>query len=211
MRRVFLTFAALALCALIGGCATSAPPPITAAQLAYARSFGLYTVYWAGARVDGIPLTQADGVGSYNAHFGVTLSYGDCEHKSLLSLGGCTLPLRITTVWYIPHSNVSFGHYRYFRVHGVPALITNGGDEVEVYTEDVAVDVIGSDPKITRAAVAALTAFNRSVTPTFPAFLPPNYQPGVSAAQLGKQASATGDTGAIGPPGDLQPSVGATQ
>jgi len=38
------------------------------------------------------------------------------------------------------------------------------------------------------------------------------YQPGVSYEQLGKQASATGDTGSvIGPPGDLQPSVGATQ
>ena len=203
--------AALAVGALLGGCGTSAPPPITSAQLAYARSFDLYTVYWAGKRIDGIPLTQADGIGSYNSHYGVTLSYGNCEHKSVLSLGGCTLPVRITTVWYLPHSNVSFGRYRYFRLHGVPALITNGGDEIEVYTENVAVDVIGANPQITQDAAAALTPFNRPVTSTLPAFSPPDYQPGVSYAQLGKEASATGDTGTIGPPGDLQPSVGATQ
>jgi hypothetical protein len=211
VRRVSVMLAALAVGGLIGGCATSAPPPITTAQLAFARSFDLYTVYWAGKRLDGIPLTQSDGIGSYDAHYGVTLSYGNCEHKGVLALGGCTLPLRITTVLYVPHSNVSFGRYRYFRLHGVPALIADGGDEIELYTDDVAVDVLGSSPKITHDAAAALTPFNRPVTSTLPAFSPPEYQPGVSYAQLGKEASATGDTGTIGPPGELQPSVGATQ
>ena len=210
MRRVAPIFAALAVAALIAGCATYAPRPITAAQLSYARSFALYTDYWAGRRIDGIPLTQADGLGSYDPHYGVTLSYGTCEHKSLLSLGGCTIPLRITTVWYIPHSNVSFGRYRYVHLHGVPALITNGGDEIELYTGEVAVDVLGKDPKITRDAAAALRPLNRPATATWPPFAPADYQPGVSAAQLGAAAAATGDTGAIGPPGDLQPSVGVT-
>ena len=211
MKRVGVIVAALALGALIGGCATAAPPPVTAAQLSYARSFDLYTVYWAGRRIDGVPLTQADGMGSYDEHYGVTLSYGDCEHKSLLSLGGCTVPVRITTVLYVPHSNVSFGHYRYIRMHGVRALLANGGDEIELYTGPVAIDVVGANAKITRDAAAALRPFNRPVSADWPAFPPPDYQPGVSYAQLGKQASATGDTGTIGPPGDLQPSVGATQ
>jgi len=197
---------------VVGGCATRPAPAISTAQLAYARSFDIYTVYWAGKRIDGTPLTQADGVGSYDGHYGVTLSYGNCEHKNLLALGGCTLPLRITTVLYVPHSNVSFGRYRYIRLHGVPALVTNKGDEIEVYTGAVAVDVIGATPKITRDAAAKLTPFNRAVSRAWPAFTPPQYQPGVSYEQLGKEAAATGDTGSsIGPPGDLQPSVGATQ
>ena len=213
MKRALAVGAAIVVAGLaVAGCTTHPPPPISTAQLAYARSFDLYTVYWAGKRIDGVPLTQADGIGSYDAHYGVTLSYGTCEHKNLVALGGCTLPLRITTVWYVPHSNVSFGRYRYIRLHGVPALVTDGGDEIEVYTSAVAVDVIGATPKLTRDAAAKLTPFNRAVSRAWPAFTPPQYQPGVSYEQLGKAAASTGDTGStIGPPGDLQPSVGATQ
>jgi hypothetical protein len=206
---------AVGACVALAACSTRPAPAISADQLSYARSFDLYTVYWAGMRLDGIPLTQADGLASYDSHYGVTLSYGNCVHKSLLALGGCTLPVRITTVWYIPHSNVSFGRYRYIRLHGVPALVTNGGEEIEIYTGPVAVDVIGATPKLTRDAANALRPFNRPQNGSWPAFTPPQYQPGVSYAQLGTEAGTTGNTGApggtIGPPGDLQPSVGSTQ
>jgi len=211
VRRAILAAATLAAAGVLAGCATGPAPPVSKNQLTYARSFALYTVYWAGPRLDGFPLTQADGIGDYNSHVGVTLYYGNCEHKSLLALGGCTLPLRITTVLYLPHSNVSFGRYRSIRMHGVPAVITAGGDEIELYTGDVAVDVYGATPKITRDAAEHLTSFNRPATAAWPAFTPPQYQPGVSYAQLGKQAQATGDTGTVGPPGDLQPNAGTTQ
>src|ERR1700691_1192201 len=116
MKRPAMIAGVLALAGTLAGCATHAAPPIEATQLAYARSFKLFTLYWAGKRMDGIPLTEADGLGDYSPEIGVTLFYGNCEHKSILQLGGCTLPLKITTVWYIPHSNVSLGQRRYVRM-----------------------------------------------------------------------------------------------
>ena len=210
MRRIGWIAAALASAGLVAGCATRPAPPISAAQLRYARSFRLFTLYWAGKRVDGIPLIQADGLGDYNPTVGVSLYYGNCERESVVKLGGCALPLRITTVWYIPHSNQSFGVNRYTRFHGVPADVVNGGDEIELYTDEMAVDVIGANPRITLEAVHHLTTFNRTPTAAWPAFPPPEYQPGVSEKELQAEKALTGATGATGgnePPSDLQPNV----
>ena len=161
-----ITFAcAVGLAGALAGCATAPAPPISAKQLAYARSFNLFTVYWAGKRMDGIPLTEADGLGDYVAPIGVSMFYGNCLHQSLLKLGGCTLPLKITTVWYVPHSNRSLGPQRSVRLHGVPALIFNHGDEVELYTDAMAVDVIGATPKLTMEGVRHLTTLTAARAP----------------------------------------------
>lgn len=215
MRRRLTTIAALlAGGSLIGGCATGPAPPISAKQLAYAHSFNYFTVYWAGLRMDGIPLTEADGLGDYTPPIGITMYYGNCVHKSVLKLGGCTLPLKVTTVWYIPHSNRSLGKQRNVRLHGVPAVIFNNGDEVELYTDEMLVDVIGATPKLTMEGVAHLTTFNRRPSAAWPAFPPPDFTPGVSLKQLAAQRlkrGSTGPSGAISPPGDLQPSPSASK
>jgi hypothetical protein len=210
MRRIGRIAAALLLAGLVAGCETHPAPPISAQQLRYVKSFNLFTLYWAGRQMDGIPLVQADGLGDYNPTIGVTLYYGNCLHEAVTKLGGCTLPLRITTVWYVPHSNRSFGTNHYTHFHGVPADIVNDGDEVELYTDQMAVDVIGATPKITREAVAHLTTFNRTPSAAWPAFPPPEYQPGVSEKQLEAEKALTGATGQTGgnePPSDLQPNV----
>jgi hypothetical protein len=201
----------LALTGLLAGCATHPAPPIPAKQLAYAHSFSLFTLYWAGKSVDGIPLTEADGLGDYNPQIGVTLFYGNCEHKSIMQFGGCTLPLKITTVWYVPHSNVSLGKRRNIRMHGVPGVIFNGGDEIELYTDAMAVDVVGATPKLTLAGARHLTTFNRHPTAAWPAFPPPQFTPGVSLKQLAAERAARGATSPDAPPGELQPSVNSTQ
>ena len=69
----------LAAAGLLAGCATHPAPPISASQLAYARSFRGYTVYWAGRSVDGAPLTAADNGNSpnYAPTIGLTLYYGN--------------------------------------------------------------------------------------------------------------------------------------
>jgi hypothetical protein len=211
MRRHAATVvAAAAAAALVAGCATGPAPPISAKQLAYAHSFDLFTLYWAGRSVDGIPLTEADGLGDYNPQIGVTMYYGNCMHKSVVKLGGCTLPLKVTTVWYIPHSNISLGPRRNVRIHGVPAVIFNHGDEVEVYTDAMAVDVIGATPKLTMAGVRQLTTFNRRPSATWPAFPPPQFTPGVSLKQLAAEKKRH-DSAKSNPPGDLQPSVNQSQ
>jgi hypothetical protein len=209
MRRITAVAAAIASACLVAGCATHPAPPISAQQLSYAKSFSLFTLYWAGKSMDGIRLVEADGLGDYNPTVGVTLYYGNCFKQSVTKLGGCTLPLRITTVWYVPHSNRSFGTNHYTRFHGVPADIVNGGDEVEIYTDAMAVDVIGATPKITLEAVRHLTTFNRTPSAAWPAFPPPQYTPGVSLKQLAAEhifQGVTGSTGINEPPSDLQPS-----
>jgi hypothetical protein len=211
LRRIAQIGVALASAGLIAGCATHPAPPISAKQLDYAKSFHLFTLYWAGKRMDGIPLTEADGLGDYIPSIGVTMYYGNCEHKSLLKLGGCTLPLKVTTVWYIPHSNISLGRQRNVRLHGVPAVIFNGGDEIELYTDAMAVDVIGATPKLTMEGVRHLTTFNRTPSAAWPAFPPPEFTPGVSLKQLAARRGSTGATSANAPPSDLQPSVNSTQ
>jgi len=213
MRRRAAKIAVLVAAAgLVAGCATGPAPPISATQLAYAHSFNLFTLYWAGKRVDGIPLTEADGLGDYAPPVGISMYYGNCLHKSPVKLGGCTLPLKITTIWYIPHSNRSLGPRRNIRVHGVPALIFNHGDEVELYTDEMLVDVIGATPKLTMAGVKHLTTFNRKPTAAWPAFPPPDFTPGVSLKQLAaEKLAATGATKPDKPPGDLQPALNPSQ
>jgi hypothetical protein len=205
--RIVKLASGLACAGLIAGCATHPAPPISATQLRYARSFSLFTLYWAGKSMDGIPLIEADGLGDYNPTIGVTLYYGNCLKQSVTKLGGCKLPLRITTVWYVPHSNASFGRNDYTRFHGVPADIVDGGDEIELYTDAMAVDVIGATPKITLEAVHHLTTFNRRPSAAWPAFPPPEFTPGVSLKQLAAERARKGTTGATGPepPSDLQP------
>ncbi|HEX2702866.1 MAG TPA: hypothetical protein VHM72_05495 [Solirubrobacteraceae bacterium] len=209
-RSVVKVAVAAATAGLVAGCATVPAPPISAKQLAYAHSFDLFTLYWAGKTVHGIPLTEADGLGDYNPQIGVTMYYGNCVHKSIVKLGGCTLPLKITTVWYIPHSNISLGAQRNVRVHGVPAVIFNHGDEVEVYTDAMAVDVVGATPKLTMEGVRQLTTFNRTPTAAWPAFPAPQFTPGVSLKQLAAERKRRGNVKS-GPPGDLQPSVNQSQ
>src|ERR1700730_18761366 len=50
----------LAVAATLAACTTHPAPPISAVDLAQARAFQKVTVYWAGRRVDGVPLTAAD-------------------------------------------------------------------------------------------------------------------------------------------------------
>jgi hypothetical protein len=198
----------------LAGCATGPAPPISAADLASARAFNRFTVYWAGRGVDGVPLTAADNLYNFNSNAGFAMYYGDCESRGPLRDSGCTLPLKITTVIYEPHSDASFGPQHNVRLRGVPAVIYGGGDDIEIYTDRQAIDIAADSPRRALAAVNALEPFNRTPTADFPAFPQPYFQPGVSAEQLALQAAATGPTGPTGatsdivPPAALEPTPG---
>jgi len=198
----------------LAGCATGSAPPISASDLASARAFNRFTVYWAGHSVDGVALTAADNLYNFNANAGFAMYYGDCESRGPLRDGGCTLPLKITTVIYTPHSNASFGPQHNVQLRGVPAVIYGGGDDIEIYTDRQAIDIAADSPRRALAAVKALKPFNRTPTADFPAFPQPYFQPGVSAEQLALQAAATGPSGPTGatsdivPPAALEPTPG---
>ena len=210
--------AALAATVALGGCTTHPAPPISASYLAAARAFNKFTVYWAGRSVDGVPLTAADNLYNFvNSSVGFAMYYGDCESRGAFRTAGCTLPLKITTSIYVPHSNVPLGPQQNVRLRGVPAVIFGGGDDIEIYTDRQSIDIVADSPQRALAAVDALEPFNRTPTADFPAFPQPYFQPGLSQEQLDALAGSTGATGAvgatsdIGPPAALEPTPGLQQ
>jgi hypothetical protein len=139
--------AALALsgiCAALaaGGCGTSHPKPILASELAEAQTFPFYRVYWVGPSFDGRPLAAADGLKGYIPAVGDSVYYGDCvQGKGIIGGGNCPLPLQVTTVVYVLHSNTPLGTQSNTLVRGVPATVYDEGRAIEIYTGRLAIDI----------------------------------------------------------------------
>jgi hypothetical protein len=218
LRRLGPVLSLVAAALALAGCTTRQAPPISAYALSQARYFGNFTVYWAGTRIDGIPLTAADSPLDFiNSSVGFALYYGDCLGRGTFHSGGCTLPLKITTVLYKAHSDASYGTQHWVLVHRVPAVVYHGGDDIEIYTDRQAIDIVAATPKLASDASVALRPFNRTPTETFPAFPQPYFRPNPSQAALNAAAGATGATGPtgttgatgttsdIGPPSALEP------
>jgi len=210
MSRVSMIAAVLAAGGLLAGCATHPAHPLSTKQLSYVRKFRLYTIYWAGRRMDGVPITGADSPSEYDPNIGMTLYYGNCERGGALVPNGCTLPLKITTVIYVPQSNAALGPRRKVRLRGVPAVIYDDGHDIQLYTDEMAVDVVADTRRRALEAVAHLTPFNRGTSVGWPAFPPPQFKPGVTSKQLAEELGVTGATDPVSPPGALQPSVPAS-
>ena len=199
-RRGFTIATVGATLVALAGCATHTAPPISANDLREARQFKEYTVYWAGPTVDGEPLTAADNLFNFvSSTIGFAMYYGNCEGRGTFHTAGCTLPLKITTVRYVAHSDDSFGPLRWVtmpRLNNVPAVIYHGGDDMEIYTDQQAIDIVADSPGRALAAANALRPFNRMPTASFPAFPKPFFTPGVAPIPAG--AGATGPSGASG-------------
>jgi len=209
-----LLAATIAATIALAGCATHPAPAISAHDLATARAFNKFTVYWDGPSVDGITLTAADNLYNFvNSSVGFGMYYGNCEGRGTFRTAGCTLPVKITTAIYVAHSNSSLGTQYAERLRGVPAVLYDGGDDVEMYTDHQQITIVADSPQRALAAVAALEPFNRTPTAYFPAFPQPYFQPGLTQAELAAQAGASGPTGAtsaIAPPAVLEPAPSAS-
>ncbi|MGH2833418.1 MAG: hypothetical protein ACRDK2_11660 [Solirubrobacteraceae bacterium] len=151
---------AFAACAL-AGCSTEHPPPISASELAQARTFPYYPVYWVGRNFGRVPLTAAGGQTTYNSTIGDSVYYGDCVHgKGLLQTGSCRLPLQVTTVVYQLHSNVGLGSQRNALIRGVPATIYEDGHAIELYSGRLAIDISSNSPSAALLAASQLRPMN---------------------------------------------------
>ena len=180
--RIAFGFAALvAACLLASGCATVQPGPLGASALAEAQTFPFFRVYWVGPRFGSQPLAAADGLRNYISSVGDSVYYGDCATGKGAGLGGngCVLPLQVTTLVYSRHANAPLGPQRNTVLRGVPAVIFDGGDSIELYTGRLAVDVFSEDLSDGLRAVSALRPLNAPGSAT--AHLPlPVYCPGLS-------------------------------
>jgi hypothetical protein len=181
---VSLALAALAAAALLSGCGTTHPPPITSAALSEAQTFPYFNIYWAGPTFAGSPLAAVDGLKSYSAGIGDSVYYGDCvSGKGLLGGGGsCLLPLQVTTVIYGLHSNSALGPQRNTLVRGVPATIYNEERSIELYSGQLAIDVFSNTLPHALAAANQLRPLNApgSASGKLP---PPVYCPGLSGPE----------------------------
>ena len=177
----------LAAALLAGGCATSQPAPLTVRELAEAQTFPFYRVYWAGPRFGSYRLVAADGRQNYTSSIGDSVYYGNClpGKTSALGGGGCELPLRVTTLIYTRHANASLGAQRNTILRGVPAVIYNGGDTVELYSGRVAIEVFSDDLSEALRAIGALRPLNA---------------PGAAAARCHLPSTAPGSPGRGRPP-----------
>ncbi len=171
----------LAAAVLAGGCATSQPAPITVRELAEAQTFPFYRVYWVGPRFGAFRLVAADGRENYASSVGDSVYYGNClpGKTSALNGGGCELPLRITTLIYTRQANASLGAQRNTILRGVPAVIYNGGDTVQLYSGRVTIEVFSDDLSEALRAIKALRPLNAPGS-AVGALPPPVYCPGLS-------------------------------
>ncbi len=181
----------LAAALLAGGCASSQPTPLTVRELAEAQTFPFFRVYWVGPRFGSYRLISADGRQNYTSSIGDSVYYGNCLPGKTSALGGngCVLPLRITTLIYTRHANASLGAQRNTILRGVPAVIYEGGDTVELYTGRVAIDIFADEPAEALRAVDELRPLNApgSATGSLP---PPVYCPGLSGPRPGAVRTA---------------------
>jgi hypothetical protein len=176
--------AAILLCAALaaGSCGTGHPKQIAAGELAEAKVFPYYRVYWVGPSFENHPLAAVDGLRSYINTVGDSVYYGDCvQSKGIFGGGSCLLPLQVTTVIYRLHSNSTLGPQRNILVRGVPATVYDEGRSIEVYTGRVAVDIFSDTYAHALRAANELLPLNApgSSAGRLP---PPVYCPGLSGA-----------------------------
>jgi hypothetical protein len=178
--RAALVLAAICATLALGGCGTSHPPPVASSDLAEAQTFPYYRIYWVGPSFDGHPLAAVDGLNSYIPKVGDSVYYGDCvQSKGIFGGGSCLLPVQVTTVIYVLHSNATLGPQRNTLVRGVPATVYDEGRSIEIYTGRVAIDVFSHDYAHALQASEQLRPLNApgSATGDLPA---PVYCPGLS-------------------------------
>ena len=180
--RARLALAAILLCAalLAGGCGTGHPKVIAAGELAEAKLFPYYRVYWVGPSFENHPLAAVDGLRSYINTVGDSVYYGDCvQSKGIFGGGSCLLPLQVTTVIYRLHSNATLGPQHNIVVRGVPATVYDEGRSIELYTGRVAVDIFSDTYAHALRAANELLPLNApgSASGRLPA---PVYCPGLS-------------------------------
>ena len=173
---------ALALLAGCAGCTTGPPGPVSADDLAQIETFPYYKVYWVGRSFLGHPLTAVGGIANYNPINGESAYYGTCASGGgLLGEGACSLPLLVTTLVFVPHSNKSLGPQQNQLIRGVPATLYDHGRSIELYSGHLAIQLTSDTPAHALLAARTLRPLNASGTPG-EALPQPTYCPGFVGA-----------------------------
>jgi hypothetical protein len=180
---------ALVLGTACAGCTTGPPPPISAQELAQVETFPYYKVYWTGRDFLGNALTAAGGIDNYNPLNGESVYYGSCASGGgLLGEGTCSLPLQVTTLVWVPHSNRALGPQQNGLIRGVPATLYGHGRSIELYSGHLAIALTADTPADALLAAHSLRPLNAAGAPS-EALPPPTYCPGL-VGPLGPRVAA---------------------
>jgi hypothetical protein len=151
---------------------------VSAGDLAEIETFPYYKVYWGGRDFLGHPLTAVGGIANYNPINGESVYYGTCASGGgLLGEGMCNLPLLVTTLVFVPHSNRPLGPQQNRLIRGVPATLSNHGRSIELYSGHLAIQLTSDTPEHALLAAHMLRPLNASGEPG-EALPPPTYCPG---------------------------------
>ena len=157
MRRSLLTL--LLAVPLLAACGEGGTAPTGPTDVEAMRRFEGFPLYWLGPRYGDLALTYAEEPAKQLKQIdstGVRVEYGTCELPE--GEGGCTAPLAVVVECGAGNVERYDVESRRMRVRGVPARMLGGG-ELEVYTGDVIVAVVGQ-PRLLRRAAEALRPLN---------------------------------------------------
>jgi hypothetical protein len=179
-----LALAAACAATLATGCASSGRPGLVASgELAEARTFPYYRIYWVGPSFAGQPLAGVDGRRGYNKEVGDSVYYGSCvQGKTVFGSGSCRLPLQVTTSVYRLHDNGALGAQHNVLIRGVPAAVYDEGRTIELYSGRLAIDVNSDTPAHALAGARLLRPLNARGSAAEP-LPPPVFCPGLAGPQ----------------------------
>jgi len=152
-----------ALCAVaLGGCGNTLQDQPVAHNVLENVLLSPYPVYWLGGSFERLAITEV----ARDPSGATSFQYGDCLEGGQ---GTCVAPLRVVTSpdnSFLPAG--AYASYRAARVRGVPAVLAQGGDTVEMATGPVVVDIYARTPRVAAAAAQTVVPINTSGEPQAP-------------------------------------------
>ena len=164
-KRVRMTYAAICLLAcavMITACGnTLQDQPVSSSLLEQLVTVEENPVYWLGTSFEKLPITNVlrDPSGA------LSVQYGDCLAGGQNS---CVAPLIMVTSPDNGLHPVGFGPHTTLKVRGVQAMLTQGGETVEIATASVVVDIYARRASLARAAAQTMVAINQGGLPGAP-------------------------------------------
>lgn len=173
---------------LLSGCGADDPGASDPPSLSQVKKFDPYRVYYAGEKVDALPL---EGISDARAGRWIywNFSYGDCDPPSgFFAEGGCSLPLSVQN-WstcyrwanmfsrsrnphglFDPRRAKAAPNRRLFDFRGAKATGGEGGSELEIFTGRTTVVIFAHKRDVAKSAARQLRGVRQA---RMPSLLPP--------------------------------------
>jgi hypothetical protein len=110
-------------------------------------------VYWLGGSFRGLAITEV----AHDPGGAFSLRYGDCLRGGQ---GTCVPPLRVVTSPDNSFLPAGRAPHRTALIRGVPALVAQGGQTIEIPTGAVVVGIYAQSPSLAAAAARTLVPIN---------------------------------------------------